>query len=452
MSNREVIYGGVEWDGTSLDRGAARAVANFGQMRDAQQKYITSVGAYGETVYKLAPAEERHGQAMAASGEKMARYGLLASKFTGTLSQIGVSSEVMSAGVQVATECLAGMASTALLVAGGVGLVVAVVASLVKWQTDLRKATAEATAELVKQANLKGQPIASPIVREATEIQLAAAERERAKLQRDPLGGGAVPGAAWAGAMGVLGVELPSNTIVDQLIGKGAVAEKKIQDLTDKINVMRQALNPVSLILPETKVYAPGAYDVQATDAQLNEARLLEQDRRRNLGYESERVARLPQGDFSLSNPTARNKPGQGYYDAFQVRMPEIQPAKETDWFKNFQEKSAKQVAEYQSNVAQMTSFLTSSFQSAFAVIDQGGAAMARSLSNSIISELERVAASKAAAWLVGMLFPGAGKAVSAAYGVAGGLIGPAEKPNKSMPYGAPGADQANLIRRGTRW
>lgn len=438
MGNREVIYAGVDWDGSSLDRGAAAAKARFAEMSQAQQLMARNMGQLTGSTVSFEPAAQRAGNAAAASGEKLARYGLLASKASGSLAQLGVSSDVVSAGVQVATEVLAGMASTALLVAGGVGVLIAGVSTLVRWQTDLKKATEEATAEMVKQANLRGTPISSPVGVAATRIQLANLVAERDRLMADPTGG-ASPAGAWAGMAHAVGIQLPANSLLNEVIGKGAAAETRIASLTEQINKMRQALYPVAMTFPEIVVRGPGAYDVQATDAQISAAQLAEEQRQFDLEIERTRLSRLYQADFTPSDATVPRVPGWDRRSHFAGPHPffsTVQMPDNPGWVAA-RAKDHTDVKEFEDEITQMTAYSERMFSSMFSNIEKGWTAMAKSMAQTFQGIVVEIVSKKAADWFVDAVFAGATAGAGAR--------------SKSMPYGQSQAAVANYARRARR-
>jgi hypothetical protein len=115
-----------------------------------------------------------------------------------------------------------------------------------------------------------------------------------------------------------------------------------------------------------------------------------------------------------------------------------------------------KRLADEKKFTLDATSFAENMFAGTFSNIQNGWQAMVSSMEQSFVSMLVNIASKKAAAWLVSTAFPAAAAASGAAAGGAAAEAaandaywGPV---NKSMPYGAPGADAANLMRRRGRW
>ena len=440
MSGRELIYAGIEWDGSSLDRGTLRAQQNYATMAGAQKSYVQGVGVYGETINKLVPIQDRLGNSVSTGGEKIARYGLLASRASGSLQSLGVSSEVMAQGLAVGTEVLAGMASTTLLVAGGIGTVIGVVGGLVKAQNELKKAAAEATAELVKQSRLTGTPM-SPVATESTSQQIAIMERDRKKLTDNPVGGFS-PAGMWAGAMSAVGVQLPANNIIDEMIGKAATAENKVRELTVAINTMRERMTPPVMTLPEI-VVSGSKFMGPTIDSDELRARQEADDYRLEQKYERERIARLPEGDLteqSVRGRTITSRRTSSPFDFYGNLSPSLygkEAIDNTTYTADTEKELAKTRDQALAQFNELKSGMESIFGNAFANIGGGF----KKMIDGMVKDTGRLLLGK----LAGMLATGGATALAGAIGIPLPIMG------KSASFGVSAAQSANLQRRFAR-
>jgi hypothetical protein len=228
------------WNNAGIVSGVAQARSQLAGLAQAAQQYSVTLGQYGEPVYRLVDSTQKVGSAAAISGEKMAKYGTLAAKATGSLQAMGVSSEVLAAGIGVASEAMQGLASTATLIAGGIGIAAAAIGLLVTGQRELKKATEEASAALARQARERGEPIVKDSVRAGIERQIAELESERDAM--GPIKG--VPKKLLAVKMGLSSVTGGSSWGLGNDIANGAVvAAAKVEELNKRIKELREGLN-----------------------------------------------------------------------------------------------------------------------------------------------------------------------------------------------------------------